>query len=120
MQELSTTKMNNGIDKLLDSEKAKFEQQRKRQRKIIRLIAAFLLPIFLGIGVVSFFSLFKTLSRQTFFNISASILAYSVLAGCVEYIKTKTYTQQKTVLFVIIQLILFVLVSILMITLLET
>jgi hypothetical protein len=111
--------MNNGISKLFDSEKAKYEQQRIRQRKITRLIAAFLLPIFLGIGVVSFFSLFKALSRQTFFNVSASILAYSLLSGFFEYIKTKTDGPKKAVLFMIIQLILFVLVSILMISLLK-
>lgn len=106
------------MDKLLDSEKAKFDQQRKKQKKITRLIGALLLPIFLGIGVVSFFSLFKALSRQTFISISVSILVYSLLAGFVEYMKTKTYTQQKTLLFAIIQLILFVLASILMISLL--
>ncbi len=111
--------MNNGIDKLLDSEKAKSEQQRIRQQKITRLIAAFLLPIFLGIGVVSFFSLFKALSRQTFFGISAVILAYSLLSGFVEYIKLKKFGKQKDFLFMSIQLLLFVIVSILMITLMK-
>jgi hypothetical protein len=110
--------MNNGIDKLLDSEKAKFEQQLKKQRKITRLIAASLLPLILGIGVISFFSLFKALSRQTFVGVSAAILAYSLLAGFVEYIKIKKY-DRKTALFMVIQSLLFVLLSILIIIILE-
>ena len=110
--------MNKGIDKLLDSEKIKFEQQRFRQRKITRILAACMLPILLGIGVISFFTLLKALSRKTFMAVSASILAYSLLSGLVEYIKTKTNGQKKA-LFWIIQSLLFVLVLILMIILIE-
>jgi hypothetical protein len=110
--------MKNGIDKLLSSEKATFEQQRFRQRKITRILAACMLPILLGIGVISFLTLLKALSRQTFVAVSASILAYSLLSGLVEYIKTKT-NGQKRALFWIIQSFLFVLVSIVIITLLK-
>ncbi len=114
----SSLRMNNGIDELLDSEKVKFEQ-RIRRRKITRQIGEFLLLIFLGIGVASFISLSIPISRQSFWGVSASILAYSLLSGFVEYVKTKTDGHQKAVLFVIIQLLLFALVSVLMISLLK-
>jgi cytochrome bd-type quinol oxidase subunit 2 len=119
MQKLSTTEMNNGIGQLLDSEKAKYEQQRARQRKFTRILAACLLPLFLGIGVISFLSLSKALSKQTFFIISSTIFVYSLIAGFLEYIKTKTNGHKKAVLGTVIQLLLFMLLSVLMINLLE-
>ena len=107
------------MDQLLDSEKAKFEQQRARQRKFTRIFAACLLPLFLGIGVVSFLSLSRALPKQTFFIISITILIYSFLSGFAEYIKTKMTSHKKAVLFTVIQLLLFVLVSIVVIDLLQ-
>lgn len=109
----------NNIDKLLVEEKAKSDLQSLKQRKILRIIAIFLLPIFLGIGFFSFLSLFKALSKQKFIAISAIIIIYSLLAGLVEYIiKTKTKNQNKILSF-IVQVVLFGLLSVIMIRLIE-
>jgi cytochrome bd-type quinol oxidase subunit 2 len=108
----------NSVNKITEREKDKFEQQRVRQRKITRILAAFFLPFFLGIGVISFITLSKAISRQSLVGLSALILAYSLLSGFVEYVKIKKVGQQRSTLFGIIQLLLFLLVSLLMVNLL--
>ncbi|VVB62922.1 Uncharacterised protein [uncultured archaeon] len=110
--------MNDNINKLFSEEKTRYDQQRLKQRKILRIIGLCLMPLFWGIGFISIVSLFKTLSRQQFINVSATVIVYSLLSGLVEYIKTKTKDQKK-ILFFLIQLALFGLMSLITIRIIE-
>jgi predicted Zn finger-like uncharacterized protein len=119
MQKKEGKKTKNDIDKFLESEKKKFEEQRLRQQRIVRVVSACLLPLFIGIGMTSFLALSKSLPTQVFFAVTILILVYSSASGVFEYIRIKKTGQKRSVLFTLIQSLLFVLVYIILLNLLN-
>jgi len=99
------------MDELLQDEKQKYEEQRKRQISITRIIAGCFFAIIIGLGVISLFSLFKISTKQNFITISAIIVICAGLSGLVEYFKVKRLGHSRSIINEIIQLLIFILMA---------
>jgi predicted Zn finger-like uncharacterized protein len=119
MRKKDSKKTKIDIDIFLESEKKKFEEQRLRQQRIVRVVSACLLPLFIGIGMTSFLALSKSLPTKVFFAVTILILVYSSASGVFEYIRIKKTGQKRSFLFTLIQSLLFVLVYIILLNLLN-
>jgi predicted Zn finger-like uncharacterized protein len=118
-QKKDDKKSKHDIDKILASEKKKFDEQRLRQQRIVRVVSACLLPLFIGVGMTSFLALSKLLSTGVFFAVTVLILVYSSASGVFEYIRIKRTGHKRSLLFTFIQSFLFVLLYIILLNLLK-
>jgi phosphatidylserine synthase len=79
------------------------------KKKKYRILSASLLPVFAGMGALSFFSFQKSLNKTSLAIILATIICFSIASGCIENIRIKKYgTQQRPFEFVLMQLVLFI------------
>ncbi len=118
-QKKDVKKATKNIDKFLELEKKKFEEQRLKQQRIIQAVSACLLPLFIGVGMTSFLLLSESLPTHVFFAVSALILVYSSASGVFEYIRIKKTKQKRSLLIAFIQSLLFVLIYIILLNLLN-
>ena len=118
-QRKDDNKTKNDIGKFLESEKEKNAEQRLRQQRIVRIVSACLLPLFIGVGMTWFLALSKLLPTHVFFAVTVLILVYSSASGVFEYIRIKKTGHKRSLLFTYIQSLLFVLIYIILLNLLN-
>lgn len=101
------------MDQLLQAEKQKFNEQRNKQKRLIKVVSACVFTIIVGISAISIFSFYKSVSRQNFITAAVIILVGSSLSGLVEAIKIKKIGQSKSAITELIHVVIFVLMFVL-------
>lgn len=99
------------MDELLQSEKQKYDEQRKKQKRLIRGIAICIFALIVGLGAISLYSLYRDLSKQNMMKFAAILVVFASLSGLAEYIKRRKFGNSRSAVTEIIHVLIFLLMS---------
>lgn len=107
------------IDRLLQAEKQKLDEQRNKQKRLIKIASVCILAIIVVISAISTYSFYKSVSKQNFITAAVIILVGALLSGLVETIKYKKTGKSKSAIAEVIHLVIFALMFVLSVYMLK-
>ena len=99
------------MDEILQAEKQKNDEQRKKQKILMLGVAICIFALIVGLGAISLLSLSKELSKSNMMRFSIILTGFAGLSGLVEYIKKRKIGSSRSAITEIIHVLIFILMS---------
>ncbi|RII25323.1 MAG: hypothetical protein CXR31_14085 [Geobacter sp.] len=103
--------MDKEMDDILQVEKQKNDEQRKKQKRLMRGVAICIFALIVGLGAISLLSLSKDLSKLNMMKFSIILVVFAGLSGLIEYIKKRKFGSSRSAATEIIHVLIFILMS---------